>query len=116
VNKIVSKILSLRLKKVISKVIDFSQSTFLEGRGLMDNILVSNEVLDEMKRKKKSCVFFKVNYEKAYESMRWEIIYYKLGRLRFCEKWISWIKSCLESASVLIIVNRNPVKEFILKK
>jgi len=50
-------ILSLRLNKVISKVIHSRQSTFLEGRGLMDSVLVANEVLDEMKRKNKICVF-----------------------------------------------------------
>jgi len=43
--KIVSKILSLRLKKVISKVIDPRKSTFLEGNELLDNVLVVNEVL-----------------------------------------------------------------------
>jgi len=36
----------------------------------MDGVLVANEVLDEMKRKKKSCVFFKVDYEKAYDFVR----------------------------------------------
>jgi len=54
---------------VISKVIDVKQSTFLEGRGLLDGVLVANEVLEEMKRTKKSCVFFKVDYEKAYDSI-----------------------------------------------
>jgi len=65
VYKIVLKILSIRLKKVINKVIDAKQYSFLEGRGLMDDVLVTNEVLDEMKMKKKSCVFFKVDYKKA---------------------------------------------------
>jgi len=67
--KIISKVLSLRLKKVINKVIDVRQSVFLEGRGLLDNVLVANEVLEEYKRKRKSCVFFKVDYEKAYDSV-----------------------------------------------
>ncbi|XP_068497985.1 uncharacterized protein [Phaseolus vulgaris] len=61
--KTISKALSLRLKKVIGKVIDVRQSTFLEGRGLLDNVLVANEVLEEYKRKRKSCVVFKVDYE-----------------------------------------------------
>ena len=52
-----------------SKVIDDRQSTFLEGRGLQDSVLVANEVLEKMKRKKRSCVFFKVDYEKAYDSV-----------------------------------------------
>ncbi|XP_068466476.1 uncharacterized protein [Phaseolus vulgaris] len=70
VYKTVSKILTIRLKKVISKVIDVRQSVFLEGMGLLDSILVANEALEELKRKKKSCVFFKVDYEKAYNSVR----------------------------------------------
>jgi len=57
---------------VIRKVIDIRQSTFLEGRGLLDSVLVANEVLEEMKR---SFVFFKVDYEKAYDSISWKFIF-----------------------------------------
>ena len=89
---------------------------FLEGKGHIDGVLVANEVLDEMKRKKKSCVFFKMDYEKDYDYVRWNFIYYMLGRLGFCEKWISWIKTCLESASMSVLVNGSPIKEFIQKK
>ena len=108
--------MSLRLKNVISKVIDLRQSAFLEGRGLLDSVLVANEVLEEYKRKRKSCVFFKVDYEKAYDSVSWEFIYYMLGRLGFCAKWIRWIKCCLESASVSVLVNGSPTREFTPRK
>jgi len=37
----------------------------LKDMGLMDGVLVANEVLEEVKRKKSSCVFFKVDYEKC---------------------------------------------------
>jgi len=82
----ISKALSLRLKHVINKVIDVRKSAFLEGRGLLDGVLVTNEVLEE----KKSCVFFKVDYEKAYESISWDFIYYMLERVGLCDKWIKW--------------------------
>jgi len=58
------------MKKVIIKVIDIRKSPFLERRGLLDSALVANEVLDEMKRRKKKGVFFKVDFEKAYDSVR----------------------------------------------
>lgn len=73
-------------------------------------------ILDEYKRKRKSCVFFKVDYEKAYDSVSWEFIYYMLWRLCFCDRWIRWIKGCLESASVSVLVNDNPTKEFLPMK
>jgi len=39
-----------------------------------------------------------------------------LGRLCFCEKWVSWIKACLESTLMSILVNGSPTKEFNPKK
>ena len=75
-----------------------------------------NEVLEEVKRKKKSCVFFKVDYEKVYDSVSWEFIFYMPGRLGFYEKWVRWIKSCLESSSVSVLVNGSPTKEFYPKR
>jgi len=104
--KIISKALSLPLKKVIGKIIDVRQSAFLEGRGLLDSVLVANEVLEEYKRKRESCVFFKVDYEKAYDSVSWDFIYYMLRRLGLCDRRIRWIKGCLESALVSVLVYR----------
>jgi len=39
-----------------------------------------------------------------------------LERLGFCGKWIHWIKGCLESAFVFVLVNGSPTKEFVPKK
>ncbi|XP_027915959.1 uncharacterized protein LOC114175387 [Vigna unguiculata] len=34
-------------------------------------------------------------------------------RMEFCDRWIGWIKECLGSSSVSILVNGSPTKEFI---
>ncbi|XP_068475932.1 secreted RxLR effector protein 78-like [Phaseolus vulgaris] len=88
-----------------------NDADILQGRGLMDSVLVANEVLEEVKRKKKSCVVFKVDYEKAYNSVKWEFMYYMLARLGFCDKLILWIKAFLESATVSVLINGSPTKE-----
>ena len=76
----------------------------------MDSVLVANE------RRKSSCIFFKVDYEKAYDSIDWDFIYYMLQRLGFCEKWVEWIKACLESSSISVLVNDSPTQEFKPRK
>ena len=116
VYKIVSKIFSVKLKKVFNKVIDARQSTFLEGRGAYEWCFSGQWSLRWDKEEEKSYVFFKVDFRKAYDSVRWDFIYYMLDRLGFCEKWISYIKACLESTLMSVLVNGSPTKEFILIK
>ncbi|KHN07156.1 hypothetical protein glysoja_032017, partial [Glycine soja] len=60
--KILTKILSWRIKPVLARVIDDCQSAFLEGRQLLHSVLVVNETLDEVKRIVKQCILFKVDY------------------------------------------------------
>jgi len=36
-----------------------------------------------------------------------------MKRMEFCDRWIGWIKECLGSSSVSILVNESPTKEFI---
>jgi len=51
--KIISKVLSIRLKRILPKIIDITQLTFIKGRGLLDSILVANEVVEEARWKNK---------------------------------------------------------------
>ena len=39
-----------------------------------------------------------------------------LGRVGLCSRWIHWIKGCLESTLMLVLVNGSPTKEFLPKK
>jgi len=71
-----------------------------------------NEVVDDLKKRRKSGVIVKFDFEKAYDSVSWEFLFYMMGRLGFCGKWVQWIRGCLESATVSVLVNGSPTKEF----
>ena len=67
--KIVSKVLAWRLKEVLPTLIDERQTTFIEGRHLLHNTLIANEVIHEAKSINRSCLVFKADFEKAYDSV-----------------------------------------------
>jgi len=114
--KIVSKVLAKRMKKVMSFIVDETQSAFIEGRHLLHSVLIANKVIEEAKRSSQPCLEFKVDYEKAYDSVSWNFLLYLLERTGFSSKWIKWIAGCLKSASISFLVNGSPTTEFYPKR
>jgi len=110
--KVIAKVLAGRLKKVLPSIVDESQSAFIKDRGLIDSVLLANEVIEDLRRKGKSGLCLKVDFEKAYDSVRWEYMYDMLGRMGFHCTWIKWISGCTESAIVSVLVNGSPIEEF----
>ena len=86
--KIVAKILANRLKKIMPLIIDERQYGFIEGRHMLHSMLIANEVIEEARRSQKPCIVFKVDYEKAYDSVSWDFLIYMMRRMGFCSKWI----------------------------
>ncbi|GKA61497.1 RNA-directed DNA polymerase, eukaryota, reverse transcriptase zinc-binding domain protein, partial [Tanacetum coccineum] len=67
--KIVAKILANRLSKVIDSIISPEQSTFISGRQILDGPLILSEIVDWYKKLKKKLMLFKVDFEKAFDSV-----------------------------------------------
>jgi len=42
--------------------------------------------------------------------------YLYVRRLGFCARWIEWMKACMESSRVFVLVNESPTCEFKLEK
>ncbi|GKV27067.1 hypothetical protein SLEP1_g36277 [Rubroshorea leprosula] len=114
--KIIAKLLANRLRKVLDKVIGEQQMAFIEGRQLVDGVVIANEVIDEAKRKKKRSFLFKVDFEKAYDKVIWDFLDYMLMRMGFCSTWRGWILECLQSSMVSVLVNGSPSRQFPVSK
>ncbi|GLT52165.1 hypothetical protein SLA2020_255190 [Shorea laevis] len=114
--KIVSKILANRLRKVLDLVISPNQTAFIGGRQITDGIIITNEIIHEAKQSKKPMLVFKADFEKAYDSVNWELLAEMMNKLGFSTKWRAWIKECLSSATVSVMINGSPTKEFTISK
>lgn len=54
----------------------------------------------------------KVNLRKAYDSIRWEFLLETLAIMRFPQKFIGWIRSCIFSAMFSVCINGELVGYF----
>nr|GEV09854.1 RNA-directed DNA polymerase, eukaryota [Tanacetum cinerariifolium] len=101
VYKIVAKILANRLVLVLGDLVSDTQSAFLKERQILDGPFILNKVIQWCKKKKKQSMIFKVDFEKAYDSVRWDFVNTILKKFRFGDKWCKWIHSCLQSSRVM---------------
>ena len=113
--KILAKVLANRLRLVIGSVISDSQSAFVKGRQVLDGILVANEVVDDAQRSNKELLLFKVDFEKAYDSIDLCYLDNVMCKMGFPVLWQKWIKECIGMASASVLVNGSPTTEFPLE-
>ena len=67
--KLLAKVLANRLKKVVGKVVLKFQNAFVEGGQILDAVLMANEAVDSMLKKRDCGLLWKLNIEKAYDHM-----------------------------------------------
>ncbi|GJT09595.1 RNA-directed DNA polymerase, eukaryota, reverse transcriptase zinc-binding domain protein [Tanacetum coccineum] len=114
--KIIAKILTNRSVCVLGNLVNEVQSAFIENRQILDGPFILNELIHWCKAKKKQTMIFKVNFEKAFDYVRWDFLDDVLKMFGFGDRWCAWIQSCLRSSRGSIIVNGSPTSEFQFHK
>jgi hypothetical protein len=114
--KIFTKVLTNRISVVVDKVIKPSQSAFIPGRYIMDVVVTLHETNHEMHRKKKNGIILKLDFEIAYDKVKWPFMQQVLGMKCFYSTWCSWIQQVVTKGSVVVKVNDDIGHYFQLKK
>ncbi|GJY58836.1 RNA-directed DNA polymerase, eukaryota [Tanacetum coccineum] len=114
--KIIAKILANRLNMVIYELISDVQSAFVPNRQILDGPFILNELISWCKSHKSKAMIFKVDFEKAFDSVRWDYLDGILSNFGFGPKWRGWIQGYLSSAMGSILVNGSPTSEFQFHK
>ncbi|KAL4586081.1 hypothetical protein LXL04_010712 [Taraxacum kok-saghyz] len=114
--KTVSKVLTLRLKAVMHKLVGREQSAYIAGRSILDGPLIINELITWAKKVKRKALIFKVDFDKAFDSINWGFLDSVLEQMEFSRKWRGWINGCLSSGRGSVIVNGSATNEFDFKR
>ncbi|PKU60950.1 hypothetical protein MA16_Dca027958 [Dendrobium catenatum] len=74
-NKLTSKIISLRLGPLLSKIISLNQTAFVKGRLISENILLAQELVNDLNLKVRGGnMFLKLDISKAFDNISWDFI------------------------------------------
>ena len=93
------------LQKVLPEIISDIQGAFVDGRQVIDSVVIAHECIDSRFRHHRPGVVCKLDFEKAYEMVDCDFLQYMLTRMGFGAKWRKWIHSCISLAHFSILVN-----------
>ena len=109
--KIISKVLCQRLKSCFPRLISETQSAFVAGRLILDDILISQEMFHGL-HTNKSCqnkfMAIKTDMSKAYDRIEWNFIEALLHKMRFDPHWIKLMLGCISSVQYRVLLNGQP--------
>jgi hypothetical protein len=65
--EIFTKVATIRLNTVADHVVRPSQTAFMQGRNILDGVVVLHEAVHELHSKKLNGIILKLDFEKAYD-------------------------------------------------
>nr|XP_027067829.1 uncharacterized protein LOC113693496 [Coffea arabica] len=105
-SKIISKIVSDRLGRVLPALVDPWQTGFVPGRGITDNILLTQELVADLDRRlKHPNLMLKLDMEKAYDRVEWPFLLFMLRKFGFEEKVVDIIFRLVSNNWFSVLVN-----------
>ena len=103
--KIATKALATRLKKVLPSIISNSQTGYLEGRFIGENIRHIADVLQFTLDQNLSGIAVFLDFEKAFDSLEWDVLRKALQALNLGENFRTWTKVMYKNISSCVINN-----------
>ncbi|XP_072077796.1 uncharacterized protein [Arachis hypogaea] len=100
--KVISKILVQKMHKIMPGLVGETHSAFVQGRKIHDGILIACETVQWLKLRKKSSTIIKLDFQKAYDRVKWSFVDIVLQKMGFGRRWREWIKECVCSAFMMI--------------
>ena len=99
--KICSKVITKRLEKLLTFLINPDQTGFIKGRYIGQSIRLINDILEQTKLRNIPSILLQLDFRKAFDTIEWEFIQRTIALFNFggsIQRWISIFYVNTESA------------------
>ena len=109
--KLITKVIANRIKPLLPNLISKEKIGYVEARQILDNIILTQELIHYVKLNHTPRMLIKLDMSKAFEKISWQYIREILKAFGFHPTWIQRIYSLI-SSSFSILLNRIPTSTF----
>ncbi|XP_054776745.1 uncharacterized protein LOC129285164 [Prosopis cineraria] len=101
-------------KIILPNVILPSQTSFIQGKNIIDSIIIAQEIMHSMRKRarKKGWMAIKVDLENAFDKLRWDFIKDTLKDVGLPSRMISAIMQCITTPTMQILCKGKPLRSF----
>ena len=110
--KITTKVMANRLNPLLPGLISPEEMRFVEGRQILDGIILTHEMIHSLKQTKTPGMLINVDLAKAYDKLNWSFLKEVLKDFGFKHDWVRWIRNLVSTAFFFILVNGAPSATF----
>ena len=114
--KILAKVLANCIRRVMSSIIGDFQMVFVKGRQIIDSFIIAEEIIHKWRKDKEGGLLVKLDFEKAYDSVDHAFLDSMMVNMGFGDHWRGWIRNCISSPLLSVLVNGSPTSQFGLQR
>jgi hypothetical protein len=103
--KIITKVLANRIKKILPTVINPDQVAYLKNRFIGQNIRTIFDIMGYTKLMDHKGIIAFLDFEKAFDTINWEVIYDALTLFNIGENFTRWVKTIYKDPQACVTNN-----------
>jgi len=103
--KLIAYLWANRLQKFLKNIISNSQSAYIKGRFIGENIRFLLDVIEYAESEQLPGILLFLDFEKAFDSLNWSFIIKCLEKIGFGEKFIKWFKTLYKNQVAYVKIN-----------